>query len=59
MVLQLPRIRKRWESGEDSTEGWGLNLLPTRPRTCRLRKLGHKNLFPRILLTACSKPRPF
>ncbi|MFS7957482.1 hypothetical protein Hanom_Chr07g00666871 [Helianthus anomalus] len=51
MVLQLPRIKKRWESGEDGTAGWGLNLLPTRPRTrpqtCRLRKLGRKNPFPR------------
>ncbi|XP_021995019.2 uncharacterized protein LOC110891721 [Helianthus annuus] len=62
-VRQLPRIRKRWVSGEDGTVGWGLNLLPTRPRTrhltCRLRKLGRKNPFPRILLTACSKPRHF
>ncbi|MFS7917336.1 hypothetical protein Hanom_Chr03g00187841 [Helianthus anomalus] len=59
MVLQLPRIKKRWESCEDGTAGWGLNLLPThprtRPRTCRLRKLGRKNPFPRILLTACFK----
>ncbi|KAJ0821147.1 hypothetical protein HanPSC8_Chr16g0716601 [Helianthus annuus] len=51
MVRQLPRIRKRWVSGEDGTAGWGLNLLPTRPRTrhltCRLRKLGRKNPFPR------------
>uniref|UniRef100_A0A251SHG4 Uncharacterized protein n=1 Tax=Helianthus annuus TaxID=4232 RepID=A0A251SHG4_HELAN len=50
-VRQLPRIRKRWVSGEDGTAGWGLNLLPTRPRTrhltCRLRKLGRKNPFPR------------
>ncbi|KAF5814017.1 hypothetical protein HanXRQr2_Chr03g0105681 [Helianthus annuus] len=62
-VHQLPRIRKRWVSGEDGTAGWGLNLLPTRPRTrhltCGLRKLGRKNPFPRILFTACSKPRPF
>ncbi|XP_035829969.1 uncharacterized protein LOC110863876 [Helianthus annuus] len=63
MVLQLPCIKKRWESGDDDTAGGGLNLLPTRPRTrpqtCRLRKLGRKNPFPRILLTACSKLRHF
>ncbi|KAJ0623334.1 hypothetical protein HanIR_Chr01g0030711 [Helianthus annuus] len=63
MVLQLARIRKCWESGEDGTGGWDLNLLPTRhqtrPRTCRLRNLGRKNPLPGILLTACSKPRPF
>ncbi|KAJ0759800.1 putative protein kinase RLK-Pelle-RLCK-VIIa-2 family [Helianthus annuus] len=55
MVLQLPRIKKRWESGEDGTAGWGLNLLPTRPRTrhltCRLRKLGRKNPFPSLFQT--------
>ncbi|KAJ0702270.1 hypothetical protein HanPI659440_Chr14g0527491 [Helianthus annuus] len=31
MVLQLACIRKRWESGEDGTGGWGINLLQTRP----------------------------
>ncbi|MFS7904953.1 hypothetical protein Hanom_Chr01g00042091 [Helianthus anomalus] len=55
MVLQLLRIKKRWESGEDGTAGWGLNLLPTRPRTrprtCRLRKLGRKNPFPSLFQT--------